>query len=69
MSYFHRVQGRLHGNVLTALRRDGYPITLDMFQEAFVGSQTAVEQEAESYIRRFNLGAGSSEIYGLVCAG
>eukprot|EP00969_Alexandrium_andersonii_P358257 15450602-Alexandrium_andersonii.AAC.1 len=57
MSYLHRVAGKLHGNVLTALRRDGYPITASMFREAFVGSQGAVEREALSSARKFTLHA------------
>eukprot|EP00969_Alexandrium_andersonii_P123945 5477612-Alexandrium_andersonii.AAC.1 len=38
MSYFHRVEGKLHGNVLTALRRDRYPIARSMFEEVYLGS-------------------------------
>eukprot|EP00969_Alexandrium_andersonii_P367971 15471857-Alexandrium_andersonii.AAC.1 len=69
MSYFHRVEGDLHGNVLTALSRDGYPIAHRMFEAACVGSGGSVCDEAIRYIRKFTLAAGESDILTFVSAG
>eukprot|EP00969_Alexandrium_andersonii_P141751 6267656-Alexandrium_andersonii.AAC.1 len=69
MPHFHRVEGELHGNVLTALRRDGYPITRSMFEQAYLGIGDAVQDEALRYIRKFTLGAGEPEILDFLSAG
>eukprot|EP00969_Alexandrium_andersonii_P182221 8052489-Alexandrium_andersonii.AAC.1 len=47
MSYHHRVEGPLQGNVLTALRRGGYPITWLMFEDAYNASEDAVTREVK----------------------
>eukprot|EP00969_Alexandrium_andersonii_P017542 767529-Alexandrium_andersonii.AAC.1 len=47
MSYHHQVEGPLHGNVITVLRRDGYPITWIMFEDAYNASGDAVGREVD----------------------
>eukprot|EP00969_Alexandrium_andersonii_P236320 10433017-Alexandrium_andersonii.AAC.1 len=69
MPYFHQAGGKLHGNVLTALRRDGYPITRRMFAAAYSGSGEAVSDEVIRHIRKFTLNVGESDILNFASAG